>query len=285
MHPLALNVMRLGGPVPATNLDPEAWIAEVRARGYRAAYCPVNHEAPRELVAALAAAAQAADVVIAEVGAWSNPVSGDEAERRRAIEYCQKQLALADEIGARCCVNITGSRGARWDGPHADNLTPQTFEMIVATIREIIDAVRPRRTYWTLETMPWMYPDDPESYVRLLDAIDRPACAAHFDPVNWVSSPQRYFATADLVRAGVRALGPRIRSVHVKDITLAGHLMVHLDEVRPGLGSFDHATLLRELATLDADLPVMLEHLPTQEEYAEAAAHLRRVAEQVGVGL
>ena len=147
------------------------------------------------------------------------------------------------------------------------------------------DAERPRRTYWTLETMPWMYPDDPESYVRLLDAIDRPACAAHFDPVNWVSSPQQYFATADLVRAGVRALGPRIRSVHVKDITIADRLMVHLDEVRPGLGSFDHATLLRELATLDADLPVMLEHLPTQEEYAEAAAHLRRVAEQVGVGL
>ena len=40
-----------------------------------------------------------------------------------------------------------------------------------------------------------------------------------------------------------------------------------------------------EQAIDSGDLPVMLEHLPTQEEYAEAAAHLRRVAEQVGVGL
>jgi hypothetical protein len=31
-------------------------------------------------------------------------------------------LALADEIGSLCCVNISGSRGSQWDGPHPDNL-------------------------------------------------------------------------------------------------------------------------------------------------------------------
>lgn len=277
--------MRLGGPVPHTKIDADAWIMDLQSRGYRAAYCPLGNDAPVEVIRAYETAARRADIVIAEVGAWSNPLSVDEAERKRAIEFCCRQLALADEIGARCCVNITGSRGPRWDGPHADNLTPHTFDLIVETMRAIIDAVRPKRTCWTLETMPWMYPDDPDSYVRLLDAIDRPACAAHFDPVNWVNSPQKYFATAELVRAGVRALGPRIRSVHVKDITLRDQLMVHLDEVRPGLGSFDHAALLRELSVLSVDLPLMLEHLPSQEEYAAAAAHLRSVAEKAGVSV
>jgi sugar phosphate isomerase/epimerase len=277
--------MRLGAPLPQKYADPAAWVAAIQTLGYRAAYCPVDHTATRETIAAFAAAAQSANIVIAEVGAWSNPLSPDDAERKRAIELCQKQLALADEIGARCCVNITGSRGPRWDGPHPDNLTQATFDLIVETIRGIIDAVKPRRAFWTIETMPWMYPDSLPVYLQLLDAIDRSHCAAHFDPVNWINSPQRYFANATLIRESVRALGPRIKSVHVKDITLGDSLMVHLDEVRPGLGALDHATLLRELAPLDADLPVMLEHLPNQAEYALAAAHIRKVADEVGAAL
>lgn len=277
--------MRLGGPVPHMTIDAEAWIAEVCARGYRAAYCPLSNDAPTAAIRAYEAAARDADVVIAEVGAWSNPLSVDEVERRRAIEFCRRQLALADEIGARCCVNITGSRGARWDGPHADNLTPETFDLIVETTRSIVDAVRPSRTFWTIETMPWMYPDDVDSYERLLAAIDRPSCAAHFDPVNWISSPQLFYRSATMAREAVRRLGSRIKSVHVKDIVLRDTLMVHLDEVRPGTGGFDHADLLRALASLNADLPLMLEHLPTQDEYAAAAAHLRETAGAIGVAI
>lgn len=179
--------------------------AAVHALGYRAAYCPVDHSASRETISAFVAAAQRADIVIAEVGAWSNPISPDEAERKRAMDLCQKQLALADEIGARCCVNIAGSRGPRWDGPHPDNLTSATFDLIVETIRVIVDAVKPKRTYWTIETMPWMYPDSLPTYLQLLDAIDRAHCAAHFDPVNWINSPQRYFGNAALIRESVRA--------------------------------------------------------------------------------
>ena len=73
---------------------------------------------------------------------------------------------MADEIGARCCVNIAGSRGAKWDGPHPADLTPETFDLIVQSVREIIDAVKPTRAFYTLETMPWMYPDSADSYLR-----------------------------------------------------------------------------------------------------------------------
>ncbi len=51
-----------------------------------------------------------AGIIIAEVGAWSNPMSTDPEEARAALAKCQTQLALAEEIGARCCVNISGSR-------------------------------------------------------------------------------------------------------------------------------------------------------------------------------
>jgi sugar phosphate isomerase/epimerase len=277
--------MRLGGPVLEKVGDPSAWIAALQRRGYRAAFCPVGAEADHETIRAYADAAAEADVVIAEVGAWSNPLSFDEATRKAAMCKCQQQLALADEIGARCCVNITGSRGERWDGPHPDNLTPETFDMIVESVRAIVDAVRPRRTTYALETMPWMYPDSAESYLDLLEAIDRPRCAVHLDPVNLVCSPQRYFGNGALLRECFRLLGPRIVSCHAKDIVLRETLTTHLDEACPGRGALDYAVYLEELSRLGPDVPLMLEHMHAESDYEEGAAYIRSVASRVGVAL
>jgi len=277
--------MRLGGPVLEKVGDPSAWIAALRQRGYRAAFCPVGAEADHETIRAYADAAAEADVVIAEVGAWSNPLSPDEATRKAALAKCQQQLALADEIGARCCVNITGSRGERWDGPHPDNLTPETFDMIVESVRAIVDAVRPRRTTYALETMPWMYPDSAQSYLDLLEAIDRTRCAVHLDPVNLVCSPQRYFGNGALLRECFRLLGPRIVSCHAKDIVLRETLTTHLDEACPGRGALDYAVYLEELARLGPDVPLMLEHMHAESDYEEGAAYIRSVARQAGVTL
>lgn len=274
--------MRLGAPLPDAD-TPERWATGARAAGYRAVYCPVGPEADDGVVRAYAEAARKADLVIAEVGAWSNPLSPDPSERAAAKAKCVASLELAERIGARCCVNIAGSRGPKWDGPFAGDLTRETFHLIVETVRGIVDAVEPKRTFYTLETMPWMYPDTTDSYLEMLEAIDRPAVAVHFDPVNLVSSPQLFFGNARLVADFVARLGGRIRSVHLKDIRLDTRLTVHLDEVRPGLGGMDYASMLRSLDGLDPDLPVMLEHLPDAGEYAAAAGYVRSVAAATGV--
>jgi sugar phosphate isomerase/epimerase len=269
--------MRLGGPVFEKYTDPDSWVQALWRLGYQAAYCPVSTGASDETVAAYAAAAEAADIVIAEVGAWSNPMSSDEKTRREAIERCKKSLALAEAIAARCCVNIAGSRGSKWDGPHADDMTEATFDLIVQTVREIIDAVQPTRTFYTLETMPWMYPDSPDCYLRLMKAIDRKQFAVHLDPANLINSPQRFFRSGDLIRECFVKLGPHVRSCHAKDIALREQMTTHLDEVRPGLGRMDYRAFIEEADKLSPDTPLMLEHLQTPEEYAQAAAYVRSV--------
>jgi sugar phosphate isomerase/epimerase len=273
--------MRLGGPV-AYDGEPEAWAAEARRQGYSAVYFP-SRDVDDAAVAGIVKSAAAAGLVIAEVGAWSNPLSPDEATRSAALENCRAQLALADRAGARCCVNIAGSRGRKWDGPHPENLTDATFDLIVASVRSILDAVKPTRTFYALETMPWMYPDSAESYLRLLRAVDRRQFGVHLDAVNLICSPQRYFGNTALIRDCFAKLGPRIRSCHAKDILLAENLTVHLSEVRPGLGALDYAVFLKELDRLEPDTPLMLEHLNTDEDYGLAADHVRSVARQAGV--
>jgi sugar phosphate isomerase/epimerase len=277
--------MRLGGPLFGKHETPDEWIDAVQAHGYRAAFCPVGTDAPDDLIQTYVSLAAKNDIVIAETGSWSNPMSRDDAERAAALEKCKKGLALADAIGAGCCVNISGSRGEKWDGPCAEDLTEDTFDLIVESVRTIIDAVKPARACYALETMPWMYPDSVDSYLALLKAIDRPFFAVHFDPVNLVCSPQRYFNNAELISDFVARLGAHIKSCHAKDILLRDKLTVHLDEVRPGCGQLDYQTLLRELSKLPDDLPVMLEHLSAAEEYTAATDHIRGVAAAEGIAL
>lgn len=281
-----LAYMRLGGKIFTAPPDPEAWVAAHAAENYRAAYCPVSPGTDPATVRAYREAADKADLVIAEVGAWSNCLAPDEAERRRNVRRNIEAFALAEEIGAVCCVNIPGSRNPdQWNGPHAGNYTDATFQLIVDTVREIIDTVEPRRSCYCLEMMGWGIPDSAESYLDLIRAVDRAAFGVHFDPVNLVCSPRRYFANSELIRHTVRTLGPTIRSVHGKDVALGGRHLVHLDECRPGTGNLDFDTLFKELSLLSADLPFMLEHLPNAEEYKAAAAFVRAKAEENGVTL
>jgi len=274
--------MRLGGPVFEKCSDPGQWAAAVKRLGYGAAYCPVAADAPADVVRGYVRAAEKADIIIAEVGAWSNPLSTDDKARNDALEHCRRQLALADRIGARCCVNIAGSRGAKWDGPCRDDLAAETFDLIVETVRSIIDAVEPAQTFYALETMPWMVPDSPDAYLRLVQAIDRRHFAVHFDPVNLINSPRRYFDTAAVIREFCHKLAPHIRSCHAKDILLGESLTVHLSEVPPGKGALDFGVYLQELTKLNPDTPLMLEHM-AEEDYAPAAEYIRSVASEVGV--
>jgi len=277
--------MRLGGPIYQRYDFPEQWVDAVRQLGYRAAYCPVDANATEDEINNYARAAMQADIIIAEVGAWSNPLSPDEGVRNAALEKCKANLLLAEKIGARCCVNIAGSRGQKWDGPDPADLTKETFDMIVATVQEIIDAVKPDRTTYTLEPMPWMYPDSLESYQALLEAVDRSAFAVHFDPVNIINCPERYFNNAGLIVEFIGSVSAHIQSCHAKDILLADRLTVHLDEVRPGLGALDYCTFLSQLSHCDPDMPVMLEHLQKEADYTAAAEYVRSVAAEIGISL
>jgi len=277
--------IRIGGPVFGAFREPQDWAKAHLDLGYRAAYCPLQYTDAKELKQAYVKAAGEAGILIAEVGAWSNPISPDETERRTAIQKNVNALALAEDIGATCCVNIAGSRGATWAGPHKDNLNDATFDLIVETVRKIIDEVRPTRTFYTIETMPYIIPDSPESYLKLIKAVDRAQFGCHFDPVNIISSPRRYFYNADILKESFTLLGPYIKSCHAKDIILRDKLTVHLDEIRPGLGYLDYGVYLRELGKLSDNIGLMIEHLQTPTEYQRAATFIRSMAEKQGIAL
>jgi len=279
---MAGNTVRLGAPVPGKFNDPVEWIKAVKSLRYSAAYCPVQPGASQDLVRSFRAEAKKHNILIAEVGVWNNMLAADETARKEAVAKNIAALQLADDIGAGCCVNISGARGEIWDGPYPRNYAPETFEMIVETVRHIIDQVRPVSAFYTLEPMPYMLPDSPDTYIELIKAISRKQFGAHLDPVNMISSPQRYYNNSAFLRECFAKLGPYIKSIHAKDITILPELTVHLVECRPGLGSLDYSVLLQEASKLK-DVPLMLEHLEKQEDYILAAEYVRGVGAKAGI--
>ena len=277
--------VRLGGPLFEAYSDPEQWIARLRSWGYSAAYCPLDEKAPDSEVTAYRSAASEAGILIAEVGAWSNPVSPNSQQRDEAIDFCCIRLDLAERIGALCCVNIAGSRNPDiWDGAHADNYSQHTFDLIVSTVQYIIDQVKPERTRFTLEPMPWIFPDSCDSYLKLIKEIDRPGFAVHLDPVNMINSPDKYFSNGELIRECFERMGDRIRSCHGKDILLQQELTTHLSEVQPGEGNLDYAVFLEQLSRRP-DVPLMLEHMTKPGQYQSAIEYIKKIARERNINI
>ncbi len=280
--------MRLGAPVFVENPTPESYVEALVKKGYRAAISPSNlNEADTTTLAAYREAFAKHDITLAEVGAWCNPLSPVAAEAKKNTEYVIKRLAIAEEIGANCCVNILGTYSDEsWFAPCAANFSEDFFAHSVDKAREIIDAVNPKHTKMTFELMATYFLDSPAEYLRFLKAVDRPAAGIHFDPINCINTPRKLYNSAEFFAESFARIGNQTASIHLKDIAYdKDFFTVVLKEVPLGEGDADIRALLRAIGKLPADTPVILEHLPDEAAFDKAAALVRQICKEEGIAL
>ena len=280
--------MLLGGTVAGPYSGPEEWEKLLVRSRFKAVTAPFDMYTPRREIDAYRGICERHGVVIAEIGVWKNLFDPDPAAAGKALQYAEGQLALADETGIPCCVNIAGTAGpAGWDAADPSNYTDETYERIVGCIRGILDRVEPKRAFYCLEPMPWMVPDGPDEYLQLIRDVDRPQFGAHMDFVNMINSPRRYLAAGRFVEECITKLAPTIKSTHIKDSRMhPTRLTTILEECSPGEGGLDFGEILGILdRELPADAPVLLEHMSTFEEYRQAYDYLAAVAAEKGISL
>lgn len=277
--------MRIGGGIKKPYSDSAEWLMRVKELNYSTVHTPVEHDASYEDKKAYMDCAKENNILIGEVGAWRNPISLDTEEARANIRYCKERLALADELGANCCVNIVGARGEIWDGFYKKNYDKDVYTLIVDTTRDIIDSVDPKRTFYTLEPMPWMIPDSPDSYLKLIKDIDRKAFGVHLDFTNMINSTMRFLKSDEFIEECFNKLGPYIKSIHAKDVIMEKELPCVIREVMPGKGMLNYRKIVHLIDKLGEDIPVFVEHLDTHEEYLEASSFIRTIAIKEGINV
>ena len=274
--------MRLGGPIFDTNSDPEALVAYHQEHGFSAAFMRHDHDKVRrdEICAAYAEA----NILPAELGAYRHNVLDTNPDKREAFidEICRR-LEYADEAGILCCVIHGGSyETGSWGSPNPDNFGEQAFDETVEAIRNILERVKPRRTKLVIETEKYVFPNEPDLYIRLIKAIDHPQFGVHLDPINMIFSPKRLYENGQYLKQCFEILGPHIVSCHSKDLTTTDTYPHHIIETYTGNGWLDHDVYLTELAKLHDDVPLMIEHL-TAEQLPMARDHLFAKTKKLGL--
>ena len=150
--------------------------------------------------------------------------------------------------------------------------------------RYFIDAVKPQRSFFTYEIYQFGVVDSVDMLEKLVKAIDRKQFGVHLDLTNFVNSPRTYWSSGEIMMECIRRFGQKIVTAHAKDVKMKdGSVSVILEEVLPGKGMLDIGTCVRELHKLPQQVPYLMEHLKTEEEYDAAAAHIRKVALGEGV--
>lgn len=91
------------------------------------------------------------------------------------------------------------------------------------------------------------------------------------------SSIERYFHADEFVDTCAELLGDRIKSCHVKDIHLKPSYTAQLEECAPGCGEFPIRYYAEKMHSVDEDMPMILEHLNTDEEYLKYMAYLKEM--------
>jgi len=278
-------MIRFGGPIYENHDDPRDLAKAYKNKGYTAAYVPPVDLNDKHKIKAIREAFEAENIILAEVGYWNNIRDLNEETRKTNMDGFTNALYLAEEIGACCAVDIFGLYGTGDDHKFvAKNFSDDAFAEAVDVACSIIDTVKPKKAYLTYEIFPFNIVDSVEMLEKLLIAVDREQFGVHLDLCNLINCPRAFFSSGDIMRECTKKFGNKIAAAHAKDLKLHEPAMnVYLEEVMPGTGRIDLHTFLRELHNLPHEVPVMMEHLSTAEEYDTAAAHFRKCAKEEGI--
>lgn len=275
--------MRLGGPIFKKVNSVEEDVSLHRKLGFGAAYCRYIEDPTRRVEYKQAFAA--ANIVLAEFGAYClNILDTDKTLRQKNIDEICRRLAYADEMGVRCCVIHGGSvETGDWGNANPLNMSEKSFTETVAIVQGILDRVKPATTKLVMETESYLFPDNPHVYARLIEAIDRPGFAVHFDPVNIIVNPRDFYFNGQFLKNCIAILGPWIVSCHAKDLNMPPkHATVQIDETYIGDGVLDYVTYLKEISKLTPQPTLMIEHL-NESQLIKGLRFVFKKAEEAGI--
>ncbi|MCD6307982.1 MAG: sugar phosphate isomerase/epimerase [Candidatus Latescibacteria bacterium] len=231
----------------------------------------------------LKAALKEFDVVIFEVGGYTNMIHPDAAERRKNLKHLAMCIETADKVGCPMVGTISGSLDpVNFFNVHPENWTEATWKLLVDAMKQVLRDTSGMKAAIGMEAQVTTNIDGPEAHKRLVDDVGDPRSAVNLDPVNMMSLAT-YYHTTELLTDCFDLLGESILGCHAKDTYIwPDKQTVHVQEVAAGRGVMDYETYLVRLSRMKWPRTILPEHVPA-DQLVEAAQYIRTVAKKVGV--
>jgi sugar phosphate isomerase/epimerase len=190
-------------------------------------------------------------------------ISHDERVRQAGVAGARDIVKLAAKM------NVPGSgvrptslnpRGDWW--PHPDNYAPETEERLVKSLKEIIATADDYGVDIILETHLTSTLNSAQAIRRVIERTESERVKVNLDPANFMGDLHTVFNPAPVINELFDLLEPYIDTVHVKDVYVEDHFLVHISETIIGTGIMDLDTVLRRAYNAQPDGYVIVEHLP-----------------------
>lgn len=278
--------IRLGGSLGMNEKESiTETVKKIRDAGYTGAVTspePWNSMKDSELNE-LRAALKKYDVVVFEVGGYTNMLHPDEVKRQENLKHLCTCIEAADKVGCPMVGTISGSLDpVDFFNVHPDNWTLKTWKVLVDGMKQVLRDTSGMKAAIGMEAQVTTNIDGPKAHKRLIDDVGDPRCAVNLDPVNMISLAT-YYHTTEMLNECFDLLGENILGCHAKDTFIwPDKQTVHVQEVCSGRGVMDYETYLVRLSRMKWPRTLLPEHVPA-DQLIEAAQYIRKVAERVGV--
>ncbi len=266
-------------------------VERIRARGFSAAtsYSPMGRknpwmEAPESEIRELKDACTANDVLFFDVHTVPYLIHPDPAVKEQNIAYVAEQCEAAERVGCPMVTTHLGTKNTVSQvGPHPDNWTMKTWEEGVASLREVLKRTSGMKVKLGIEAVNMTAMNNPRAHRQLMDELGDDRCKVLLDPINMIYIGN-YYRTTELINECFDLLGEDILACHAKDtFTIPNQMTMYMTEVGAGKGMLDYELYLASLSRLKWPRPLLIEHLPSAEEYAAAQAFIQSTAARLGV--
>ena len=223
------------------------------------------------------------DVVVYEVGGYTNMIHPDMSERQKNLKKLCTCIEAADKVGCPMVGTISGSLDpVNFFNVHPENWTLKTWNMLVDSMKQVLRDTSGMKAAIGMEAQVTTNIDGPKSHKRLIDDVGDPRCAVNLDPVNMMSL-SNYYHTTELLEECFDLLGENILGCHAKDTYIwPDKQTVHVQEVCAGRGVMDYETYLVRMSRMEWPRTILPEHVPA-DQLIEAAEYIWKVAAKVGV--
>ena len=173
-------------------------------------------------------------------------------------------------------------KGHWW--PHRDNHSPETFDRLVDSLRQVCRVAEPEGVILAVEGHVLSPLDSARKIAQLLDAVASPALKFNVDPVNFIGTVADVHDTRRVLDDLFDTLGAQTVVAHAKDVALGNALVLHIEEVLLGSGSLDYPLFLHRFEQICPDGYILIEHLP-DEKILLARTSLIDFAKRAGVSI
>ena len=211
----------------------------------------------KELIAIWRSQLEAASLSMLALGGYRNLIAPDETKRQANIAFLQRCLEMAPQLGTTVVATETGTYNQRSDWfPAPENLGPEAWEILCATLHELLPVAEQQRTILAIEGHVNHVINTPERLERLLEQFPTPYLQVVLDPYNYLGKDQ-LSQKERVVAAFLQQFKSRFVLAHLKDVSQKG---AEVDTPAFGKGVFPQRLYLDFLRKERPDLPLILEH-------------------------